>query len=274
MSRFAARRARALPVRRQPDPFGLGERTPFEDPRGPGPHGTLPYRQATELLRCIQIMGADNDAYCRHEVLGEPMPEPEFRSVAGISSPVPFRATVAADGSASADIGRIAVTVAPDRNSNDPAMANRAETNFNTTIPSPSAQVQGGRVRNVKVPNPAARITIRTTYGPGASPTGRSAYGRGTTAADVAAGTTSLGFHEGMHGVDFLRFMAANPHPVFTGADGMTVAEFQAARTAYIAAWTAFFQEMEHQSVHGTDCVGNTAAAPTSVTIICGHTHP
>lgn len=36
------------------------------------PGGTLPYREATELAECIRIMG-DAD-YCRHEVLGDPLP--------------------------------------------------------------------------------------------------------------------------------------------------------------------------------------------------------
>ena len=31
----------------------------------------LPYREATELLKCIKIMGEKNAAYCRREVLGE-----------------------------------------------------------------------------------------------------------------------------------------------------------------------------------------------------------
>jgi hypothetical protein len=33
--------------------------------------GTLPYREATELLKCIKIMGEDQAEYCRQEVLGE-----------------------------------------------------------------------------------------------------------------------------------------------------------------------------------------------------------
>jgi len=32
---------------------------------------TLPYREATELLKCIRIMGEKNAAFCRREVLGE-----------------------------------------------------------------------------------------------------------------------------------------------------------------------------------------------------------
>jgi len=42
--------------------------------------GTLPYREATELLACIRIMGESNAAYCRQQVLGE---EP---SLLGLSS--------------------------------------------------------------------------------------------------------------------------------------------------------------------------------------------
>jgi hypothetical protein len=33
---------------------------------------TLPYREATELIKCIRIMGEKNAAYCRQIVLGEP----------------------------------------------------------------------------------------------------------------------------------------------------------------------------------------------------------
>jgi hypothetical protein len=40
-------------------------------------HGsTLPYQEATELLKCIEIMGEENNEYCRQEVLGEkPIPK-------------------------------------------------------------------------------------------------------------------------------------------------------------------------------------------------------
>ena len=43
-------------------------------------HGsTLPYREATELNKCINIMGVENAQYCRGEVLGE-KPGPEHIS--------------------------------------------------------------------------------------------------------------------------------------------------------------------------------------------------
>lgn len=33
--------------------------------------GTIPYREATELTECLRIMGPENAAYCRQQVLGE-----------------------------------------------------------------------------------------------------------------------------------------------------------------------------------------------------------
>jgi uncharacterized protein DUF4157 len=65
-------------------PTNLGvqrlQREPMDDSfpprrRSARPHlhrgGTLPYREATELLACIRIMGESNAAYCRQQVLGE-----------------------------------------------------------------------------------------------------------------------------------------------------------------------------------------------------------
>lgn len=48
---------------------------PAGEPRRTSPGGTLPYREATNLLDCIRIMGEANAEYCRQEVLGEP-PQP------------------------------------------------------------------------------------------------------------------------------------------------------------------------------------------------------
>jgi hypothetical protein len=54
-------------VQRFPDdPFGPRE--------GLGRGGTLPYREATELAKCIKIMGEESSEYCREEVLGEKPP--------------------------------------------------------------------------------------------------------------------------------------------------------------------------------------------------------
>ena len=59
---------------------------------------TLPYREATELLECVRIMGEENAAYCRQVVLGEtpepgeaPAPQPQSQQ-----QPTPAKGTDAA----------------------------------------------------------------------------------------------------------------------------------------------------------------------------------
>lgn len=44
--------------------------------------GTLPYREATNLLDCIRIMGPGSEDYCNNEVLGTPMPPLKFGDMA------------------------------------------------------------------------------------------------------------------------------------------------------------------------------------------------
>ncbi len=79
-------------------------------------------------------------------------------------------------------------------------------------------------------------MTIQTTYGSGATSSSASGYGRGTTASDIAAGNTTLGFHEEQHGLDFVEFLSQNPFPQFRGRVGMTTRQFQRAINAYHSA--------------------------------------
>jgi hypothetical protein len=51
---------------------------------------------------------------------------------------------------------------------------------------------------------------------------------------------TSLGFHEGHHGLDFVEFLESNPPPTFTGAVGQTNAQFNAAILRWNRAWAAY----------------------------------
>ncbi|MEZ4734075.1 MAG: DUF4157 domain-containing protein [Caldilineaceae bacterium] len=68
------RHASALHLQRLPDmPAAQGLPDRFQQSGA----STLPYREATELVECVRIMGEDNAAYCRQEVLGEqPQPTP------------------------------------------------------------------------------------------------------------------------------------------------------------------------------------------------------
>ena len=85
-----------------------------------------------------------------------------------------------------------------------------------------------------------------------------SAYGRGTTPEDVAAGTTTLGFHEGSHARDYLRFVREHPYPQFTGTVGMSVGDFNAATADYVREVGQYAADLTAASLHGTDCVGTT----------------
>jgi len=250
-------------------PFDLGGPQPFRDPRGPGPHSTLPYREATELLRCIQIMGPGSDAECRHQVLGEPLPTPEFETAAGISSPVPFGAGSGRGGRRTASIGRINVTLLPDTATRDRSMTNRAETRIRFNRAAINWRTNAAGIVTSIIGPPTPQATIQTTFGPGVTATSTSGYGRGTTAADVAAGNTSLGFHEGRHGVDFLRYMQANPYPAFTGQVGMPVADVQTAAQAYLTARQTYSDDMNRISTENSDCVGNTASVSAEVRVVC-----
>jgi len=259
-------------LRRVPDGMAFddddfGRRNPFaprhmDDPRGPG-QSTLTYAQSQELSRCIEVMG-DSDvarAECANLVLGTPIPE--WKSVEGISSPVPFRAEVSDEGVATTRIGRVSLTIRPDAHSDDASMENRAETTINFP---PLAEgenlvdfeTQNGRITSFTFNQDLNSLTIQTTYGPGASPSGTSGYGRGTTEADRSTGRTSLGFHEGEHGRDFINFLRENPYPRFEGRIGQSHAVFVNHVNRFRDAVQSYIRRMTRESLHDTDCVGET----------------
>lgn len=131
------------------------------------------------------------------------------------------------------------------------------KTNFHPNYATPGYSHRNGRVTAFTSPN-TPEISIQTLYGPIASPSSTSAYGRGTTAGDQARGDTSLGFHEGEHGRDFLAFIRANPIPTFGGRIGMSIADFESARHQYQSALATYFVNLGADSESLTDCVGTT----------------
>jgi len=104
--------------------------------------------------------------------------------------------------------------------------------------------------------HPYGTLTIQTAYGPHATPSDRSAYGRGTTDQDVANGNNTLGFHESCHREDYLSYLRNNPLPEFTGRIGMTTDDFRAALEAFHKAINTYFEAMDQYSQAHTDCVG------------------
>lgn len=261
---------------------GDRNRDPGQDRFGPGgpggPRGsTLPYRQATELQHCIKIMGQENAADCREMVTGEVVPDPEFKEVAGISSPVPYRAKVAG-GIASHQIGAASLTILQDTTSTDTKMQDKAKTEIRFPPLATGTNLvdwvsQGGKIKSFTFNVDINSLTIQTTYGPGTSATVPSGYGRGTTKDDKADKTTTLGFHEGRHGVDFIRYLGDHPYPTFKFKTGIKVSAFRAGLKQY----TDYIKAMSKHSAHETDCVGSPTIdesnlANGKVTTVCHKT--
>jgi hypothetical protein len=99
-------------------------------------------------------------------------------------------------------------------------------------------------------------VKIQTVYGPGATAAQDSAYGRGTTKEDEAAGNTTLGFHESCHRADYLTFLKTKAMPTFGGKVGQTEQQYSAAITALSNAIAKYFTDMDRDSFVRTDEVG------------------
>ncbi len=219
--------------------------------------GMLPYREATELLECTRIMGEDNADYCREQVLGEKTERPRFKQVPGITSPQPYGTKARPDGSTNFTVGNVEVTFLPDATTTDVAKTGTAETTIDIAHGGIHFTSKLGKIDTFTGPG-SPQATIRTTYGPGATTSSTSGYGRGTTASDKASGTTSLGFHEGQHGVDFQDFLETHRFPTFAGSRGMGERAFKSAMTTYFSAADAYSASIRKYSEQKTDCVGFT----------------
>jgi hypothetical protein len=83
----------------------------------------------------------------------------------------------------------------------------------------------------------------------------------------------TLGFHEGTHGTDQIRYLETHPLPAFTGKAGDTEAAFNAAYAKWQADLALYGAAMAADSEVKTDCVGvtidqaNQAAAPAGTTV-------
>ena len=192
----------------------------------------------------------------------EPAAQAELDRILAITTQLPPTARFDTTGAASLTINGVSVRILPDTRG-----GTQNETSFRVVpsqLQTPGFSTLNGRVTAINGPLPAApMVEIFTNYasqGSGAAGdplTATSAYGRGTTAGDSAAGTTSLRFHESRHGEDFLQFIASHPFPTYGGRVGMTVAQFNQAGGSFLAAFAAWSRNMGRASLCATDCVGS-----------------
>jgi hypothetical protein len=170
----------------------------------------------------------------------EPAAQAELDRILAITTQLPESAQFSRAGAAEFTAGGLRVRILPDTR-----QGTENETSFRMVpehVTTPGFAERNGRVTAINGPLPVPpTIEILTNYAAqgarsAADPTtAPSAYGRGKTAADQAAGTTTLRFHESRHGEDFLNFIARTPYPTYTGSVRMTVAEFRRAGDNYLA---------------------------------------
>ncbi|MEM9829825.1 MAG: hypothetical protein AAF944_04265 [Bacteroidota bacterium] len=108
------------------------------------------------------------------------------------------------------------------------------------------------------------QVTIQTAYGKGVNKLSLSAYGRGTTKADRKSSKTStLRFHEGQHGADYLQYMRTHTPPLFKKPKrGLTETEWKKTYENNIEKFAdkldKYFEEVRKYSNKKTHCVGIT----------------
>lgn len=191
-----------------------------------------------------------------------------------ITAPIPRGAVVNRQGQATFQINGITVIAEPDRNSNNQAMRNRAETQFGLVLDQDAGGQYDARTNSVTSVTPSQiPATVVTTFGPGYDPRRSATYGRGTTAADKRAGTTNLGFHESRHGADWFDFLGRNPAPVFGGRAGMSLDDFQRAREQFHTAINAYNLRAQEYTKRVTDCTG-TLPTERNLATFCRQQRP
>jgi hypothetical protein len=198
----------------------------------------------------------------------------------GISTPIREGLTVNRAGNVTFTVNGFNVTIAPDIT--DATLVPAAKTRHNIGWKQPVYRVTGGVVADF-TPPPAPTMFIQTRFRPGITAASQSAYGRGTTPEDIAGKaitprTGTLGFHEGMHGLDVIEFLEQHAPPQFTGARRMAKTDFEAKIRTWEQAWKAYARSLTAFAVKRGDCVGTTidqfnqAQAPQGAQIVleCG----
>lgn len=216
------------------------------------------FRSAVSRLLSIAsttIGQSDFNLYMRYRYGNNRLiPDWVDQRVAGISTPIPLGVTPdPITGEVTMMINGMRVVIQTDTSQT----AGEGATTININAGTLSWR---GRNRAITFTPPPSvpEVTIRTAYGPRASATAASGYGRGTTSADLVAGNTSLGFHEGSHSRGYLEYLQNHTFPAFTGTGSMTIRQFRQAATIWDNAVRTYSRAINRDSELTVDCVGTT----------------
>lgn len=101
-------------------------------------------------------------------------------------------------------------------------------------------------------------IELQIRYASGVKPDQKTAYGRGTTASDIAKGDITIGFHEHCHIDDWLGYLKSKDLPLeFEGKVGMTTTEYQQKQQDLEDKFQQFIHAGDALTLSQTDEVGN-----------------
>lgn len=104
-------------------------------------------------------------------------------------------------------------------------------------------------------------LIIETVYGADVTSKSDSGYGRGHIKSDKDKGDKSLGFHEGNHGIDFMKYIKAHPFPEIVIKKPVSKAEFDALKAKWDVKFDAYVKDMIAKSKKETDDVTDPPAA-------------
>ncbi|HEY0608097.1 MAG TPA: DUF4157 domain-containing protein [Chitinophaga sp.] len=170
------------------------------------------------------------------------------------STPLPKEAVVDKKSKvATLQSGDFTVKVKPDRKAKkgEDVKPDGAVTNGNINA-SVTYKTENGKVTSVTIKK---ELTIQTTYGLQADPSADSAYGRGHIKKDKEAGNSSLRFHEGSHGQDFIEYVKTHPYPTIVIEEPISIQEYNTLMSEWKAQAEQYQRDMEAHSKTHTDDV-------------------
>jgi hypothetical protein len=156
-------------------------------------------------------------------------------------------------------IGSFKVEIRPDRKA-------REEENIPADRAFTSGSIDAQISYELNSQNKVSRATIsktliiETIYGANATSKGESGYGRGFIKSDKEKGNTSLGFHEGNHGIDFMEYIKTHPFPEIVIRRPITQAAFEVLKAEWETKRRAYVADMLATSETKTDKVTDPPA--------------
>lgn len=162
-------------------------------------------------------------------------------------------------GNMQLQVGNVTVVIQPDDRNVAGLQGGDTAANLDLqppTIPAFKTDAKG-KVTDFPGYSPVVSLKILTRYGAGVAPEATEGYGRGTTAQDSKNKATSIRFHEGTHGEDFINFVRQNPFPVFTGKIGDDAKDFTDARKKFLDDLGAWGKSLNAVKVP-TECAGKS----------------